>query len=126
MNGYHILTALASVKLGRGWEVGARFRYVSGNPYTPPTSAVFDADAGAYSPVNGAPFSGRVAAFHRLDLRVDKVWQFASWKLGAYLDLQNSYFRRNAEGQQYNFNYSRTDVIAGLPILPIIGLRGEL
>lgn len=122
----HILTALGSVKLGRGWEVGARFRYVSGNPYTPPTSAIFDADAGAYSPINGTPFSGRVAAFHRLDVRVDKTWQFARWKLGAYLDLQNTYFRRNAEGQQYNFNYSRTDVVAGLPILPIIGLRGEL
>ena len=122
----HILTALGSVKLGRGWEVGARFRYVSGNPYTPATSAIYDADAGAYSPINGTPFSSRVAPFHRLDLRVDKTWQFATWKLGAYLDLQNAYFRRSPEGQEYNFNYSRSDVVAGLPILPIIGLRGEL
>ncbi len=122
----HILTALGSVKLGRGWELGARFRFVSGNPYTPPVSAIYDADAGAYSPLNGTPFSGRVASFHRLDVRVDKTWDFGAWKLGWYLDLQNTYFRRNPEGQTYNFNYARSEVVAGLPILPIVGLRGEL
>ena len=31
----HILTALASYQLSHEWAVGARFRLVSGNPYTP-------------------------------------------------------------------------------------------
>jgi hypothetical protein len=30
----HILTILASYKLPRGIQVGVRFRYVTGNPYT--------------------------------------------------------------------------------------------
>jgi TonB family protein len=122
----HVLTALGSYKLGRGWEVGARFRYVTGNPYTPPVSAAYDADAGAYSPLNGAPFSGRDAAFHRLDVRIDKTWELGVLKLTAYLDLQNAYFRQNPEGRTYNFNYARSDSVKGLPILPVIGLRGEL
>jgi TonB family protein len=122
----HILTALGSYRLGRGWELGARWRYVTGNPYTPPVTAIYDADAGAYSPLNGAPFSGRDAAFHRLDVRIDKTWTFARWKLGMYLDLQNTYFRRNPEGRAYNYSYSRSDAVSGLPILPIVGLRGEL
>jgi TonB family protein len=122
----HILTALGSWKLGKGWELGARWRYVTGNPYTPAASAIYDADAGAYSPVNATPFSGRDSAFHRLDVRIDKTWTFKSWKLGAYLDLQNSYFRNNAEGRNYNYNYARSTAVSGLPVLPIIGLRGEL
>lgn len=122
----HILTALASYKLGRGWEVGARFRYVTGNPYTPAVTGIYDADAGAYSPVNGTPFSGRSAAFHRLDIRIDKTWDFKSWKLGAYLDIQNTYMRQNPEGLTYNYNYSRSEVISGLPFLPVLGLRGEM
>ena len=36
----HILTVLGSYKLGRGWEVGARFRYVTGDPYTPNVAGV--------------------------------------------------------------------------------------
>lgn len=122
----HILSALGSYKLGRGWELGARWRYVTGNPYTPATSAIYDADAGAYSPVSGSQFSERNAAFHRLDVRIDKTWSFKSWKLGAYLDLQNTYFHSNAEGRNYNYNYARSTPIAGLPVLPILGLRGEL
>ena len=30
----HILTLIASYKFPRGWQIGARFRLVSGNPYT--------------------------------------------------------------------------------------------
>jgi len=122
----HVLTALGSYQLGRGWALGARWRFVSGNPYTPPAAAVYDADAGAYQPSYAERFSARSPAFHRLDVRVDKTWTFSSWKLSAYLDVQNAYNRENPEGQAYNYNYSRSDVIAGLPLLPIVGLRGEL
>jgi TonB family protein len=122
----HILTVLGSYKLGRGWEVGARFRYVTGNPYTPAVAGILDADAGAYAPVNGPRGSARSPAFHRLDVRVEKTWTFEDWKLSAYLDVQNAYNRRNPEGRTSNFNFTRSDILVGLPILPVIGLRGEL
>jgi hypothetical protein len=122
----HILTAVGSYQLGRGWTLGARWRFVSGNPYTPPAAAVYDADAGAYQPSYGEKYSARMPAFHQLDVRVDKTWTFTHWKLSAYLDVQNAYNRKNPEGRAYNFNYSRSDAIAGLPVLPIVGLRGEL
>jgi TonB family protein len=123
----HILNALASYRLGRGWSVGARFRYVTGNPYTPFVGAVADLDAGAYTPI-ASPIanSARVAPFHSLDLRVDKTWTFSSWRLTAYLDLRNAYNRKNPEAMTYNFNYSQSQTLAGLPFLPILGLRGEL
>ena len=123
----HILNALASYQLGRGWSVGARFRYVTGNPYTPYVGAIADLDAGAYVPL-ASPFpnSARVAPFHSLDLRVDKTWTFSSWRLTAYLDVRNAYNRQNPEAMTYNYNFSQSQTLAGLPFLPIVGVRGEL
>jgi hypothetical protein len=126
----HILTALFSVK-GRkgfeGWQFGMRFRYVSGSPYTPYAGGILDYDAGAYAPIEDlVPFSARNGAFHQLDVRWDKTWTFTSWKLTAYLDLQNIYNHQSPEGPFYNYNYSKIDFIGGLPLLPILGIRGEL
>ncbi|HEX2733470.1 MAG TPA: TonB-dependent receptor [Polyangiaceae bacterium] len=123
----HILTALGSYKLGRGWELGARFRYVTGSPYTPFLGGVMDFDAGAYAQVQSPNVnSSREASFQQLDVRVDKTWRFKSWQLSAYLDVQNAYNHKNTSSPSYNFNYSETASTPGLPILPIVGVRGEL
>ncbi len=135
----HILTVLGSYQLGHGWELGARFRLVSGNLVTPNvcnasdpgcdperTNALFHAASGAYTPI---PFSGpaseRLPLFHQLDVRVDKRWRFKSWQLSAYLDVQNVYSNANAEAISYNYNYTARQYVNGLPLLPSIGLRGD-
>lgn len=122
----HVLSAVASYELGRGWTLGGRFRFVSGPLYTPYVGGIADFDAGAYEPVAGAPFSSRAAPFHRLDLRIEKGWTLGPAKLKAYLDLQNAYNRKNQEGKVYSYDYARSEPASGLPILPIIGLRGEI
>jgi TonB family protein len=123
----HIFSALASYQLGRGWELGARWRFVSGNRYTPYVGGTEDFDAGAYAPVQSPqPYSASEPAFHSLDVRVEKTWTFRTWKMSAYLDVQNVYDRRNPEGTRYNYDYSRSSTVPGLPILPILGLRGDL
>jgi TonB family protein len=123
----HILNALGSYALGRGWTVGARFRYVTGNPYTPYVGGVVDFDAGAYAPIQSPSLSSaRVSAFHSLDVRIDKTWNLGVVRLSAYLDVRNVYNRQNAEAVTYNYNYSQSSTVSGLPILPIVGVRGEL
>jgi TonB family protein len=123
----HILTALGSYKLGRGWQLGARFRYVTGSPYTPDVGGTMDYDAGTYAPVSSlSRNSARLPAFHQLDVRVDKTWQFQTWALSAYFDVQNAYNHQNTESIGYNFDYSQTTATHGLPLLPIVGIRGEL
>ena len=123
----HILTALGSYKLGRGWQAGMRFRYVTGSPYTPELGGIMDYDSGSYAPITSPEQnSRRQGAFHQLDARIDKTWKFSAWQLSAYLDVQNTYFRENPEGVAYNYNYSKSSAVTGLPFLPIIGLRGEL
>lgn len=123
----HILSALGSVKLGAGFQLGARFRYVTGSPYTPVVGGVMDHDAGVYAPIeSSARNSARLPAFHQVDVRLDKEWVFSSFKLSAYLDLQNAYNQQNPEAVIYNYDYSKRSTISGLPILPVLGVRGEI
>ena len=123
----HILTAILSRDLGGGWRIGGRFRLVSGNLYTPQNYGALDVDRAAYQPVSTFPLYGaRFGAFHQLDFRIDKTLDAKPLKLTAYLDIQNVYFHRAEEGISYNFNYTQTQPVLGLPILPILGLRGDL
>jgi len=91
----------------------------------PALPAIYASDAGAYAPLEGEAFSERLPLFHQLDLRIDKRWQFRSWRLAAYLDVQNAYNNAAAEALVYNYNYSRRSYQTGVPIIPSIGLRGE-
>ena len=122
----HILTLSGVYRLGRGWEASATFRLVSGSPTTPIVGSIYDANSDLYIPINGATNSDRNPFFHRLDLRIEKTWRFADWKFALYLDVQNVYNRQNPEGISYSYDYRQSAVISGLPIIPSIGVRGEL
>ncbi|MEZ4307694.1 MAG: TonB family protein [Polyangiaceae bacterium] len=90
-------------------------------------NALLHAPSGSYTQIPfGAAASERLPLFHQLDLRLDKRWQFKSWQFSMYLDVQNVYNNANSEGIQYNFNYTARQFVSGLPILPSIGLRGEM
>lgn len=122
----HTITAAGTYRLGRGWEAGATVRYASGTPYTPVASATYDATLDVYAPRAGRPMSARNPAFSRIDVRVQKTWTFSRWSLAAYLDVQNALNAPNREGFAYAYDYSERRGTKGLPILPILGLRGEL
>ncbi len=121
----HILTVVANLVLGRGWEAGVRFRLVTGNPDTPVTGAVFDADSDSYWPVYGPVNSDRLPAFHQLDVRVDKIWTFKHLQYSVYVDVQNVYNHKNVEGYDYAYDYSDKVYFYGLPILPSVGMKLE-
>ena len=116
--------------MGGGWAVGARIRIVRGPLVTPTLGApalpsLYSGDAGSYVPLQSTPFSERLPVFHQLDMRIDKRWQFRSWRLNAYIDVQNVYNNTTPEAYVYNYDYSQRAYQTGLPIIPSIGLRGE-
>jgi TonB family protein len=121
----HILAVLGSYVLPRNWQIGGRFRYVTGDPTTPVVGAVFNAGRDQYDPTYGAVNSARVPSFQQLDLRVDKRWIYRSWILNCYLDVQNVYNHVNPEGISYSYNFRQSQVQPGLPILPILGVRAD-
>jgi TonB family protein len=123
----HILTAVANYTFSPRWSAGTRLRFVSGNPETPVVApySVLDAASGVYVPISGEPNSTRASPFAQLDARVDRTWIHRTWKLSAFLDVQNVTNRGNEEGTQYSYDYSRREKLTGLPILPILGVEGQ-
>ncbi len=101
----HLLTITGTKQLPKNWQIGFKWRFVGGLPYTPydlETSANVEAwDAIGqpyldYSQLNAERFS----AFHQLDLRIDKNYFFDKWTLMLYFDVQNAYNFQNT-GQDY-------------------------
>ncbi len=102
----HLISITGGKKFKRNWEVGMRWRFTGGSPYTPAdeeTSAiipVWDLNRGAirdYSQLNGE----RLKPAHFLDLRVDKKWFFKKWALNIYLDVQNVYAFKAQQAPDY-------------------------
>ncbi|HEX9575312.1 MAG TPA: TonB-dependent receptor [Myxococcales bacterium] len=121
----HNLTAIASYKLPRGWQIGARFRFITGNPETPVVGSRYLAPVDVYLPIYGLTNSDRVPPFSQLDVRVDKVWTFDAWTLDAYLDVLNAYNRRPVEATLYSYDFGQSQYLRGLPIIPTLGLKGS-
>ncbi|MBL4689490.1 MAG: TonB family protein [Nannocystaceae bacterium] len=119
----HILTLLAAYRLPRNWQIGARFRLASGNPFTPDNDAVAQLREGLQIQIAGDYNSSRMRLFHQLDVRVDKAWTFKRVKLSVYLDIQNIYNAKNPELINESWNYQQETTVNSLPIIPSVGLK---
>ena len=92
----HLLNVTATKKFNRNWDMGFKWRYVGGAPYTPfdldqsSVKAAWDLQGQGY-PDYARFNSERLRAFHQLDLRVDKQYYFKGWSLMLYADVQNVY-----------------------------------
>lgn len=102
-----------------------RWRLVSGNPETPITGGALDLDKDEYSPIYGRVNSSRGPLFHQLDLRVDKRWIYDTWRFSLYMDIQNVYNSASGGNYDYNYDFSERRRGQGLPVLPILGFKGE-
>ena len=85
----HILSFTGGYKLKRNWEVSAKIRFTGETPYAPVDlkssiqsypEIIFDySQLGSYYLNN----------FTKLDLRVDKRWNFKSTSMNFYIDIEN-------------------------------------
>ena len=120
----HNLNLIGAYNTDR-WTYAARFRFVTGLPYTPIVGATFDSDNDVYIPQAGKIYSQRFNAFNQLDIRIDRKIIYDKWILSAYLDIQNVMNSKNPQNVQYAYDYSSKKTVRGLPILPTIGVKGE-
>ena len=74
----------------------------------------------------GEPRSTRMRDFQQLDVRLEKTWLFQSWSLSVFLDVQNVYNATNVEARIFDYRFREAIDVPGVPILPILGVRGSL
>lgn len=102
----HLVSALFGWKLKRGWEIGAKFRFAGGAPYTP-----FDTLASRFSFATSGQglldFSRlnteRLINFSQLDIRFDKKFYFRKSTLDVFIDIQNAMRSLNPDIPDYTF-----------------------
>jgi TonB family protein len=121
----HVLTALASYDLGRGFDIGVRGRYATGYPRTPVVGSYFDARTATYQPILGAKNSIRIPDFVQIDVRASKRFKLQRSNIELYLDVQNVTNQTNDEEIAYNADYTQKRYIEGLPLLPVFGAKWE-
>ena len=113
----HLLTITGTRNFKKNWDLGLRWRYIGGAPYTPwdlNRSAIKTAwDAQGIGYLDYSKFNkARLNAFHQLDLRVDKSWYYNKWSLMLYFDVQNAY---NFKADQQNY-LVRVEDAGGNPV----------
>jgi hypothetical protein len=102
----NLISATFGHKFKGGYDLGLKYRYSGGSPYTP-----YDMEAsrqnylllgkGVYD--NSRLNTERLISFNQLDLRIDKMMNFRKTSLDIYLDIQNVLFFKNQSVPDYTF-----------------------
>ncbi len=102
----HLLSLTWGYKFPRNWELGLKFRYQGGAPYTP-----FDETASRtnflsqglgildYSQLN----TKRLRSFHSSDVRIDKKYNLKNTTIDLFLDVTNWYIAAADAAPYYAF-----------------------
>lgn len=102
----NLISAILGYKFKKGWEVGMKYRFAGGSPYSP-----FDMEASRtnyltlgqgvydYSKLNTL----RVSPFNQFDIRVDKKVNFKKVTLDLYMDIQNALLISSEAFPNYTF-----------------------
>lgn len=102
----HLLAITLGKKFRRNYELGVKWRFQGGSPYTP-----FDETASRQNYLTigeGTPDYTRLNSAHlpnfsQLDIRIDKKWNFNKTTFDLYLDVTNLLARANPSLPSYTF-----------------------
>ncbi len=108
----HLLSVTWGYKFPRNLELGLKFRYQGGAPFTP-----YDETASRlnyltlgqgildYTRLN----TERLGSFHSSDIRIDKKWNFKKVSLDLFLDIINWYAAKSPAPDSYTFQRNATN-----------------
>lgn len=127
----HAFSLTAGYRIGQAWEIGIKWRSLSGRPFTP-----FDLARSAeeYARTRRGVTdldrlnSERTPSYQRLDVRVDRRFSFPKWNAVVYVDVQNVLNRRNIFGYDYTEDPevpNRLRAQENVGLLPNIGFSIE-
>jgi TonB family protein len=119
----HVVSVVAGYDLGRNWRVGGRLFLESGRPLPPPACTANCPPAGGTATI--VQPAGDLPSFWRLDLRLEKRWDFSAGRwLAATLECFNTFARAEPTGDELTPGGGIAVTYQSAIILPTIGAEG--
>jgi TonB-dependent receptor-like protein/carboxypeptidase-like protein len=110
----HSVILVGRCRLSSAWEVGARYHFRTGRPFTPIVGASYDSARAIWRPIEGGYHEDRLPDYNRLDVRATRLFSVpAGWGLPAssvcvlYAEALNALGIRNVLDYVYSEDYSR-------------------
>ena len=120
----YLFSVEGGYKPSNKWEYSVRWVFAGGPPFTPfdiqasqaANKAIFDRDR-----IN----QERKSAYHSLNVRFDRRFNYSGSNLILYMDFWNVYNRQNIESYYWNEAENKQDTRNQWSFLPVIGLEWE-
>ena len=125
----NVLNLVGNYKITPIWDLGGRFVYHTGDTYTGVDHSVYDANLDKYqarSGLNTQPYNKRLPSYHELDIYAERDILYDTSKLTWRMGIEYLALQRQAQGVQYNYDYTKTTYFRGIPPIPYIELRGTI
>ncbi|MEQ9424207.1 MAG: TonB-dependent receptor [Cyclobacteriaceae bacterium] len=102
----HSIILNNTFKFGKNFTLSTLWDFNSGQPYTPLTAAVegetvFQGDGQIFF-IEEDKNTGRLPAYHSLNVKLEKLWIFKKFDLNIYLNIVNLYNRQNIRNYTYD------------------------
>ena len=124
----HIINIIASYRVLDWMQVGFKWRYATGLPYTRIVGSGYNAPKDEYFPIYSADFNrDRMPDYHKLDIRVDFFarWFGVQWDI--YIEVLNAYNSRNIYERDFDqrepYSSDNPKDVRDLPFLPYFGVE---
>ena len=102
----HLISFIGGLKLKNNLELGLKFRYQGGVPYTPLDTL---ASRSVYATTGNSVYDNskfnqfRLDPFYACDFRIDKKWNYKKWSLDLFMDITNLFASMQTQIPTYTF-----------------------
>jgi outer membrane receptor for ferrienterochelin and colicin len=122
----HNFNLISSYRLSDSWQIGLKYTYITGVPYTPVLGV--RVVNGKHSLIEGSKNSERFPSYQQLDIRIDRTFVFKNWSLNLYMDIWNILNKKNIIDYVYDIgkdgSVSKKELY-DFKIMPIAGISAR-
>lgn len=122
----HVVNLVGGYSLTGQWSLGARINYHTGDTYTGIEDSVYNTSFAKYQRRFGEKNNKRLPDYHQIDLYTTYSFLFDTWKLKLRSGVEYISFTRPTFGTSYNYDYTKEELLEGLPPVPFIEIQGTL
>ena len=123
----HVGNLIAGYRLTPTWDLTGRYRYNTGNTYTPSAGSTYDATNDRFTQLSTTNSNTKnLPASQSLSAYVTKDMLFDTWKLTARVGVESYWFGPQVTGMTSNYDYTKDQPQTSFNTIPFMELKGVL